>query len=88
VTPIHPASNCQNGRLSISRVSFQKVAHVLDDVVPGSGVSSRTHVSPGRAPVWSVLDTNTTLGSVTNEQANPALGPLTPGCAENRGGSN
>ena len=45
------STRIQNGNDSMSLRSFQNVAQLVGPLEPGSGVSMREHVSPGRAPV-------------------------------------
>jgi hypothetical protein len=52
----------------MTRASFQNVAQLRSPEVPGSGVSMRVQVSPGRAPVWSELEAKMMPGDSAKEQ--------------------
>jgi hypothetical protein len=52
----------------MTRANFQNVAQLRSPELPGSGVSMREQVSPGRAPVWSELEAKMMPGDSANEQ--------------------
>ena len=79
------SSGVQNGNASISLSSFQNVAQARGPDDPGNGVSRRTHVSPGRAPVWSEDDGKTMPGVCAKEHTQPAEGPVRRPCSSREG---